>query len=62
MRCRACGAEIVFLRSPRAGIDSRVPTDASTVNPGDEVFEPGRHVSHFRTCTDPNRFSKRGRK
>lgn len=59
MRCKACNAMIIFLQSPNT--PNKVPTDADTVEPHDEIFEHGRHVNHFTTCSDPNRFSK-GRK
>lgn len=59
VRCKACQARIVFLQSPNS--DSKVPVDADTVEPQDEIYDASRHESHFRTCTDPNRFSKRKR-
>lgn len=58
-RCRACRARIIFLQSPTS--ERMVPVDADTVEDGDEVYESGRHVSHFTTCSDPDRFS-RGRR
>lgn len=58
VRCRACQARIIFLDTVNG---KRAPVDADTVEPGDEVFEAGRHVSHFTTCTDANRFT-RGRR
>lgn len=57
VRCRACQARIIFLQSANDP-DKRVPVDADTVEPEDVIYEHGRHESHFRTCTDPGRFSK----
>lgn len=48
-RCRTCRARIVWLKTD-AG--KNMPTDADTVEPDDETFEQGRHVSHFATCPD----------
>lgn len=57
VRCRACQARIIFLQSANDPA-KKVPTDADTVEPEDEVFDSQRHESHYRTCTDPGRFSK----
>lgn len=48
VRCRACNARIVFLQSPSS--TKKVPVDADTVEAHDEIYEHGRHVSHFSTC------------
>ncbi|MGH9641472.1 MAG: hypothetical protein ACRD3Q_03520 [Terriglobales bacterium] len=56
VRCRACQARIIFLESPATG--KRVPVDADTVEADDQAYDSSRHVSHFTTCSDPNRFSK----
>lgn len=45
--CRSCGREIVWLKTA-AG--KNMPVNAETVEPGDDVFQPGRHVSHFSDC------------
>ena len=59
-RCReqACRARIVWLTTS-AG--KNMPVDADTVEPDDTEYDPDRHVSHFKTCTTPNRFSGRNR-
>jgi DNA-directed RNA polymerase subunit RPC12/RpoP len=57
VRCKACRARIVFLQSPSSA--KQVPVDADTVEADDEVYEHGRHVSHFSTCSNPERFRKR---
>jgi hypothetical protein len=59
-RCRAdsCRARIVWLKTP-AG--KTMPVDADTVGPDDTEFDAARHVSHFKTCTAPSRFSKGNR-
>ena len=53
--CRACGADIVFLRTSSG---KTTPVNADTADPGDTDYEHGRHVSHFSTCSDPARFRK----
>ena len=61
VRCREpkCRARIIFLENPASG--KKVPVDADTVEADDEQYVPTRHVSHFKTCTAPNRFSKGSR-
>jgi hypothetical protein len=54
--CRACGKEIVFLTT-RTG--SKMPTDAETVEPGDELFDPKRHTAHWATCPEADQFRSR---
>ena len=57
--CDACGAPIVFLNTKGGGL---MPVDAATVGPDDDKFDKMRgHMPHFATCTDPNRFRKRGK-
>jgi len=58
-RCSApsCRARIIFL--PTSGGRS-MPVDADTVDAEDEVYEQGKHVSHFTTCTESDRFRSRG--
>lgn len=45
-RCRSCRARIIWL-STDAG--KSMPCDADSVEPDDEQYEHGRHVSHFST-------------
>lgn len=54
-RCRSCNARIIFLPTPAGKL---CPTDADTVEPQDDTFVWSRHVSHFTTCTDPNKHRK----
>lgn len=54
-RCKSCNAKIIFLLTPAGKF---CPTDADTVEAEDQTFEWGRHVSHFTTCTDPNKHRK----
>lgn len=57
--CAACRAPIVFLRKVRKdGTRGAHPVDASSVQPGDEMFVPERHVSHFDTCPEAWRFRR----
>lgn len=58
VRCQSCRARIIFLDT-HAG--KKMPVDADTVDDEDEVYEQGKHVSHFTTCDDPQRFSKGGK-
>lgn len=53
--CRACGQYIVFLRTANG---RQMPTDAESVNEGDEQFDPKEHISHFSTCPEAGRFRK----
>lgn len=54
--CKACEAPIVFLTNPDTGAQS--PVDVTSVRPTDTAYNKDRHISHFKTCTDPDRFSK----
>ena len=45
--CRSCGKEILWLTTASG---KKMPVDAETVEHGDDVFQPGRHVSHFSDC------------
>ena len=55
-RCKACNARIVFLQSPST--PKKVPVDADTVEDHDEIYEHGRHVSHFSTCPRADYFRR----
>lgn len=59
VHCRSCNAEIVWLKT-KAG--KSMPVDAATVKPGDTEFEHGRHMSHFGTCPQAKRWSKKGKR
>lgn len=54
-KCRACGKELRFIRTP-AG--KSMPVDADTCTDDDAIWDPAKHVSHFITCTQPDRFRK----
>jgi hypothetical protein len=56
-KCRSCGTRIVFLTNAATG--NTVPVDADQVQPVDEQWDRVRHVSHFKTCNDPNRFTRK---
>ena len=63
-QCRACGREIEFTKSP----DGKwVPVDtvgAQTFKRnelGEFEYAGIAFVSHFKTCSDPSRFSKKGK-
>lgn len=53
VRCRACRARIIFLETATG---KAMPCDADSVEPEDTAYEHGRHISHFSTCNDPDRF------
>ncbi len=58
--CRACSEPMFFVETARG---SRVPVSCDV----DGAFPPsdregGRGVSHFATCTEPDRFSAGGRR
>lgn len=56
-RCRSCRARIVFLKTV-AG--KAMPVDADTVETDEKTFDHERHVSHFATCPEANKFRRRG--
>lgn len=55
--CKSCGDPMVWLKTA-AG--KAIPVNAGTVKEGDTLFDPLRHVSHFKTCPDAKLF-RRGR-
>ncbi|MBS0364943.1 MAG: hypothetical protein JSR67_03855 [Proteobacteria bacterium] len=54
-RCKSCRARIVWLTT-EAG--KKIPVDADTVEADDEIYEHGRHVSHFGTCPQASSWRK----
>jgi len=54
--CRSCRAPIVWLRT---NTGHRMPVNADTAQPHDEIFVYGRHVSHFSTCPQRDDWRKR---
>jgi len=57
VRCRSCRARIIFLPTSAGRV---MPVDADTVDEEDEVYEQGKHVSHFATCPEANKFRRGG--
>jgi hypothetical protein len=57
MKCKACGAEIHFLKTATGRL---IPVNAETMDAADEYFDPKErgHVTHYATCSDPARFRK----
>lgn len=52
--CLECGAEIVFLRTPKG---KRMPVNAETVKDELEIYsQASGHVNHWSTCTKPDQF------
>lgn len=58
-RDQKCRASIVYLPTVTGG---NMPCDSDSVGPADKIYDKRRHVSHFKTCRNPNRFSKGARK
>jgi len=63
--CEACRVAIVFLQNPKTG--KFVPVDlvsitehemAKIVADEDVEYRSDVHVSHYKTCTDPGRFTR----
>jgi hypothetical protein len=56
VRCReqTCVRGSFGSKRPRA---KTWPVDADTVEPDDTEYDGERHISHFKTCKTPNRFS-----
>jgi len=55
--CTSCSARIVFLENPDTG--RTVPVDAETVDVDDQVYDSSRHTSHFRTCPNASKHSRK---
>jgi hypothetical protein len=55
-RCKGCNARIIFLETSSG---KRMPVDADTVDPSEEAFVPGKHKSHFATCSKAGDFRRR---
>lgn len=59
-RCRACGADMVFLKTKRGKWIpvNVVPTESGFRGPnaGERKFIYSEHQPHFVTCTDPAPF------
>lgn len=54
-RCRSCRAEIIWFKTATG---KNMPVDAHTVRPEDDELDLDRHVSHFSTCPDDQRWRK----
>lgn len=54
--CRSCQAPIVWLRTT-AG--KTMPVDAESTWPGDLEYDKERHTSHFSTCPQASKWSKK---
>jgi hypothetical protein len=55
-QCRSCQAAIIWFKSATG---KNVPIDASSVQPGDQVLDTSRHISHFATCPDADKFRRK---
>lgn len=56
MKCKACGREIVFLRTE---LGKAIPVNKETVDAADEYFDRDRHVTHFRDCPKSAEFRRK---
>lgn len=64
-----CRAQFIYLKNPKTG--KSVPVDVDSLSEDDVAeieacgpssgveYDENRHVSHFTTCTNPGRFSRR---
>lgn len=55
VRCISCNARIIFLPT---NTGKQMPTDADSVEPDDDEYDHKKHVTHFSTCTYPDRHRK----
>lgn len=53
--CAACKEMIVMLLTQN---NKLIPVNADTIEPGDIFYDRGKHVTHWGTCTNPDRFRK----
>jgi hypothetical protein len=51
VRCASCPGLIVWLKTKNG---ANMPTDASSVDPEDRIFDHQKHISHFATCPNHN--------
>lgn len=54
-KCSGCGALVVWMTTMK---NKSMPADADTVKPGEKIFDPARHRSHFSTCSKASQFRK----
>lgn len=55
-QCRSCGAVIVWLKTSRG---KSIPVNAGTAKEGDTNFDAKRHIAHFATCPEADKFRRR---
>lgn len=64
--CKACGRNIWILKGPNGKpipLDMDEPVyDVVVDSTGSRATKVNSYVSHFKTCTDPNRFSGKEQK
>lgn len=54
--CRSCGAQIIWMMTVN---NRRMPVNADSAEPGETMYEHGKHVSHFSTCPQGDRWRKK---
>jgi hypothetical protein len=54
-RCRSCGVSIVWVKTPKG---KNMPVNASSAQPGDIEFDRTRHIPHWASCPQANRWRK----
>jgi hypothetical protein len=57
-RCKStgCRAQIIWLKTADG---KNMPVDADSVEPKDDVYEHGRHISHWGTCKSAEQFRRK---
>lgn len=58
-RCRSCNAVIGWLKTK---LGKSMPVDFTSIAKDDTtttIYDPARHVSHYKTCTDAAKWSKK---
>jgi len=54
--CQACKKPIVFLPTIH---QKQIPVDWESYQPGDTIFDPNKHTTHFITCPFAKSFRKK---
>ncbi len=55
-KCRACGAALLWMKTKKG---RNIPVDWDVRYVDDEEFSMvAGHISHFSTCSDPDKFRK----
>lgn len=55
-KCERCKADIVWLKTTKG---AWMPVDAASVEAGDTIYDPKKHVAHWGTCPHAKEFRKK---